>query len=200
MMSQARRRKRTSTFSSPDVVALALLVLISVVTIGGIYMYQASQTSGTSSRPPTPAKAPDSTAKSATTQPTQTSKGDIKQQSLKVLDAYYLLFPGDTAVQRQKRINAVIDTKKMTFPDTTVGQNSCWDQNRILYNLTERIRVAPDAISVEALDEDGAPMQYVTIPGAVVQHNKDGSDFKGSADCPGTRTFVSVPGEGPVGR
>jgi hypothetical protein len=176
------------------VLAVLLTLVVMIFKIGQRSVSPAQAGSSSTSQPGGSASSvhpvtTSSTQKAAPPAATDTSK--VRSTSKQIVQQYYLLFPTDTTAQRQARIAAAVDTGKMSNADFTVGANSCWDQARILYLLTEKAEVYDNSISIEPLEATGAHI-IVSVPGTLKQYEKTGEDFAGTEACPSYQSFVAV--------
>lgn len=119
------------------------------------------------------------------------SEAVLKTKSQQIIEQYYHVLWNDTTETFTKRFGAFVDIAKMSNTDISIGQNSCWDQARLLYILDEKARVDPNAITINQIGPTPDHV-YATIPGEVAQYDRQGNQFDGTDECPSSHSFVAT--------
>ena len=173
------------------VVILALLYLYYVVPVPTTRVRTQASSSTTPSATVPPTTSTTTSTPTVTATPSVDRYGAIIGRSVAIVQAYYLLYPSDTAASRQARITAKVSASVMTTPDFSVGSVSCQDQVRIQKSLTEHATVTPASVQVELILKDPYHVS-LRIPGKVNQYLPSGQLYAGNSSCPSSWPFAAT--------
>lgn len=154
------------------------------------------------SSPPvaTPTSAPSSTSASvpapAATAETSPAPAEdlsqLKQQAVRIVEAYYHIDVSDTTESRLAAVTQLVPLENIDNPGNFgIGYTSCWDHARLENQLKERATVSTGSITTERVQTD-VTILHMQVPGVVRQYLPSGEPFRGTQCSPGEYAFVAT--------